>query len=160
MICLKQNFLSTTQFGGSFPRMSLATIGLRRPTLMASGTHYCSFSCPRLTSLFSLSNARVTSDRVWARLLAIRFALLKYADCARCNQWRTQKILLGDSFKWHTVVICIWCALFVTSQFAVIFMFSKQCFGAVCWRNVHIIRHANPLFYGLLHRIQTISALS
>jgi len=26
----------------------------------------------------------------------------------------------------HMVVICIWCALFVTSQFDVIFMFSSE----------------------------------
>jgi len=31
-------------------------------------------------------------------------------------QWRTQKIFAGGIFiQWHTVVICIWCALFLTS---------------------------------------------
>jgi len=30
------------------------------------------------------------------------------------------------------VVICIWCALFVTSQFDVISMFPNQRFGEVC----------------------------
>jgi len=29
----------------------------------------------------------------------------------------------GWFIQWHMVVICIWCALFVTSQFDVIFMF-------------------------------------
>jgi len=31
-------------------------------------------------------------------------------------QWRTQKILMGGFIQWQMVVICIWCALFVTSQ--------------------------------------------
>jgi len=31
-------------------------------------------------------------------------------------QWRTQKISMGGGFiQWHMVVICVWCALFVTS---------------------------------------------
>jgi len=34
--------------------------------------------------------------------------------------------------QWLMVVICIWCALFVTSQFDVIFMFPIQRFGEVC----------------------------
>jgi len=34
--------------------------------------------------------------------------------------------------QWHTVVICIWCALFVTSQFDVILMFPNQRFGEFC----------------------------
>jgi len=35
----------------------------------------------------------------------------------------------GDFIRWDMVVICIWCALFVTSQFDV--MFPIQCFGEV-----------------------------
>jgi len=31
------------------------------------------------------------------------------------------------------VVICFWCALFVTSQFDVMFMFPNQGFDEVCW---------------------------
>jgi len=56
------------------------------------------------------------------------------------------------------VVICIWCALFVTSQLGVILMFPSQRFGAVCGHNVHILLHALPLFYVLLQGIYTISA--
>jgi len=38
----------------------------------------------------------------------------------------------GEGFiQLHMVVICIWCALFVMSQFNVIFMFPKQHFGEV-----------------------------
>jgi len=33
--------------------------------------------------------------------------------------------------QWYMVVICIRCALFVTSQFDVIFMFPNQRFGEV-----------------------------
>jgi len=39
---------------------------------------------------------------------------------------------LKDFIQWHVVVICIWCALFVTSQFDVIFKFPNQRFGEVC----------------------------
>jgi len=38
----------------------------------------------------------------------------------------------GSFIQWHMVVICIWCALFVTSQYDVIFMFINQRFGEVC----------------------------
>jgi len=60
----------------------------------------------------------------------------------------------GVSFSgtW-SVVIYIWCALFVTSQFDVIFMFPNQRFGQVCWHNMHILLHALSLFYVSLDRI-------
>jgi len=45
------------------------------------------------------------------------------------GQWRTQKIFMGGFIQWYMVVICIWCALFVTSQFDIIFMFPNQRFG-------------------------------
>jgi len=32
----------------------------------------------------------------------------------------------GGFIQWQMVVICIWCALFVTSQLDVIFMFSSE----------------------------------
>jgi len=51
------------------------------------------------------------------------------------------------------MVICIWCALFVTSQFDVIFMFLNQRFGEVCCHNMHILFHALPLFYVSFHWI-------
>jgi len=41
-------------------------------------------------------------------------------------QWRTQKIFMVGFIQWHMVVICIWCALFVTSQLDVIFVFSSE----------------------------------
>jgi len=48
-------------------------------------------------------------------------------------QWRTQKIfMVGGLVQSRMVVICIWCALFVTSQFDVISMFPNQRFGDVC----------------------------
>jgi len=37
-----------------------------------------------------------------------------------------RKFSWGGSIQWHMVVICIWCALFVTSQFDVIFVFSSE----------------------------------
>ena len=39
----------------------------------------------------------------------------------------------GRFIQWHIVVICLWCVLFVTSQFDVIFTFPNQRFGEVCW---------------------------
>jgi len=59
----------------------------------------------------------------------------------------------GGFIQWHMVVISIWCALFVTSQFDVIFMFPNQRFGEVCWYNMHILLHALPLFHVSLHWI-------
>ena len=43
----------------------------------------------------------------------------------------------GGFIQWHMVVICIWCALFFTSKFDVIFLFPNQSFGEVCWHNVY-----------------------
>jgi len=48
------------------------------------------------------------------------------------SQWRTQKIFIGGGLvQGHLVVICIWCSLFVTSQFDIIYMFPNQRFGEV-----------------------------
>jgi len=40
--------------------------------------------------------------------------------------------LHGGFVQGNMVVICIWCVLFVTSQYDVIFMFPNQRFGEVC----------------------------
>jgi len=70
--------------------------------------------------------------------------------------WNTLKVRLsgvrrkfswGGFIQWHMVVICICCALFVTSQFDVIVMFPNQRFGEVFWHNMHIFLHPLPLFY-------------
>jgi len=71
-------------------------------------------------------------------------------DCGKtcgCGQWRTQKILMGGFIQWHMVVICIRCALFVTSQFDAIFMLSNQPFREICWHAMHVLLHALPLIY-------------
>jgi len=48
------------------------------------------------------------------------------------TQWRSQKIfMVGALVQGHMVVICIWCSLFVTSQFDVISMFPNQRLGEV-----------------------------
>jgi len=36
---------------------------------------------------------------------------------------------MGGFIQWHKVFICLWCAVFVTSQFDVILMFPNQRFG-------------------------------
>ena len=52
-------------------------------------------------------------------------------------QWRAQKIFTRGFFiQWRMVGISIWCALFVTSRFDAIFMFSNH-----CWHNRHIHLH-------------------
>jgi len=38
----------------------------------------------------------------------------------------------GGFTQWHRVVICIWCAVLVTSQFDVIVLFPNQRFCEVC----------------------------
>jgi len=43
-----------------------------------------------------------------------------------------RKFSWGGVIQWHRVVICIWYALFVTSQNDVIFLFPNQRFGEVC----------------------------
>jgi len=43
-----------------------------------------------------------------------------------------RKFSWGGFIQWHMVVICLWFAVFVTSQFDVIFMFPNQRFGEVC----------------------------
>jgi len=57
----------------------------------------------------------------------------------------------GGFIQWHMVIICTWCALYVTSQFDVMFMFPNQRFGEQ--HNMHILTHAISLFYVLLHSI-------
>jgi len=56
----------------------------------------------------------------------------QFSLCLHVEQWRTQKIFMGGFIQWHMVVIYIWCALFVTSQFDAISMFPNQRFGEVC----------------------------
>ena len=49
-----------------------------------------------------------------------------------------------DFIQWYMVVVCIWCALFVTSQFDVVFMFPNQRFGEVCLHDMYIFLHPPP----------------
>jgi len=72
-------------------------------------------------------------------------AILAFRSAFLCSGER-RKFSRGG-FIQHTVIICIWCALFVTSQFDAIFMFPNQRFGEVCWHNMRILLHLLPLFY-------------
>jgi len=88
------------------------------------------------------SNFEVTTKK-----LNVRAFILSGPGTMYLSQWRTQKIFMGGGFiQWHTVVICLWCAVFVTSRFDVIFMFPNQRFGEVCWHNMHIPLQALPYF--------------
>ena len=53
----------------------------------------------------------------------------------------------GGLIQWPMVVICIWCVLFVTSQYDVIFIFPKQRFGEISWHNMQILLHTLYLIY-------------
>jgi len=62
-----------------------------------------------------------------------RYICVSIVEADLSVPWRTQKIFVEWGFiQWHMVTVCIWCALFVTSQFDVIFMFPNQRFGEVC----------------------------
>jgi len=69
-----------------------------------------------------MTQLRVTPSKVGS------FPPMAYAE----NFENTQKKNGGGFIEWHMVVICIWSALFVTSQFDVIFMFPNQRFDEVC----------------------------
>ena len=80
---------------------------------------------PNLTSRGILRATLITLCFVLADDLHIN--ILKFvAAHGRLLQWRTQKTSMGVFIQWHMAVICIWCALFVTSQFDVLFMFSSE----------------------------------
>ena len=51
----------------------------------------------------------------------------------------------------------LYCAVFVMSQYDVIFMFPNQRFGEVCWHNMHICLHALLLVYSALtHKLSAL----
>ena len=56
-----------------------------------------------------------------------------------------RKFSWGGLVQGHMVVICIWCSLFVTSQFDVISMFPNQRFGDVSWHNNAYFSTCTPL---------------
>jgi len=62
-------------------------------------------------------------------------------------KWRKQKIFMGGFIQWHRVVICIWCALIVASQFDVIVLFPNQRFGEVCWHNMHMFLYIHSPYF-------------
>jgi len=53
--------------------------------------------------------------------------------------WRRGSMAYAE---WNMVVICIWCALFVTSQSV-----SKPTFWRSLLNNMHILMHALPIIY-------------
>jgi len=64
------------------------------------------------------------------RFLQHGVALVTMSTAAASSVRR--KFSWGGYIHWHRVVICIWCALIVTSQFHVIILFPNQRFGEVC----------------------------
>jgi len=58
-----------------------------------------------------------------------------------------RKFSWGGFIQWHRVVICICCALFVTSQFEVIVLFPNQRFSEVRWHNMHVLLYIHSLYF-------------
>jgi len=52
----------------------------------------------------------------------------------------------GIFIQWHMVVICIWCALFLTSQLDVIFMFSNNVLAKLVYSICIIFDKHSPYF--------------
>jgi len=99
-------------------------LGIQRTKQRHSETTILSILCNKQAASFFFPMFE-RSEKMYLFVSSLR-------PCMRHNQWRTQKIFMGGFIQWHMVVICIWCALFVTSQYDVIFMFINQRFGDVC----------------------------
>jgi len=79
--------------------------------------------------------------KCFLKINTLTFSLLVITFCEHCrNFFATSSIVSsgvrrnfswGDFIQWHRVVICIWCALFVTSQFDVIVLFPNKRFSEV-----------------------------
>ena len=68
-----------------------------------------------------------------------------------CERKVRTSVAYAENFHWaglvqgHMVVNCVWCSLFVTSQFDVICMFPNQRFGEVSWHNNAYFSTSTPL---------------
>ena len=77
---------------------------------------------------------------------------VKYFNCGDFGLFACGSSSVRRNFSWggfiqrRRVVICIWCALFVTSQNDVIVLFPNQRFGEVCWHNMHIFLYIHSYF--------------
>ena len=82
------------------------------------------------------------SDAFYKSSFFLNYSTLLYGDSSvrRNFSW-------GGFVQWHRVFICIWCALFVTSQFDVIVLFPNQRFGEVCWHNMHIFLYIHSSYF-------------
>ena len=69
------------------------------------------------------------------------------------NRGVRRKFPWGGFIQWQMVVICVWCELFVMSQFDVIFMFQTNLLATFV--DMYIFLHPLPLFYVSLHWIST-----
>ena len=58
-----------------------------------------------------------------------------------------RKFSWGGFIQWDRVVICICCALFVTSQFDVIVLFPNQRFSEVRWHNMHVFLYIHSPYF-------------
>ena len=121
------------------------------PSFDSWNSNLCSFGTVLATLCLGQDKAKNIYLSSWWLLLAIGLRILWYFGVC-CKHWHTQKKFHGG---FHSVAHgghLYWCALFVTSQFDVIFMFPNQHFGEVCWHNMHILLHA-LLIYVSMHWI-------
>ena len=68
-------------------------------------------------------------------------------ELAHCFSGVRRKFSWGGFIQWHRVVICICCALFVTSQFYVIVLFLHQRFSEVRWHNMHVLLYIHSPYF-------------
>jgi len=97
-----------------------------------------STSCSKLLNIKGIFNA-VKNFRANSVFRASE-KLLKNSGVRRKSSW-------VGFIQWHRVVICIWCALFVTSQFDVIVLFPNQRFGEVFRHNMHIFLYIHSTYF-------------
>jgi len=89
--------------------------------------------------------ASFVCSALWSLLLLVLAYLRKLRSYVAVAYAET---FHGTGFiQWHRVVICTWCALFVTSQNDVIVLFPNQRFGEVCWHNMHIFVYIHSSYF-------------
>ena len=92
--------------------------------------------------LFMIFRDKRNGARVYSTKMSLKVSDVQRSGDAR-GDWLVVCPLPNFSIEqWRMVIIVTGSKLFVTSQYDVIFMFTNQRFGEVCWHNMHIILHS------------------
>jgi len=98
-----------------------------------------------------LCTSSVLSCRTHAVFSPLICSKVLHFSINQTRTWTCSSVAYAENFhgrvlvQGHMVVICIYCALFVTSQIDVMSMFPNQRFGEVCWRNNAYFSTRTPL---------------